>query len=339
MKKIVTILAAAMLATSVFAADVAAQIQIDGKVFDYDGKNFKMIEANQYDPSGDSDLVWKLSVAGDKAGAYISTWDMGTAVSNKAIWFKPFDSLKVTVGDINVERFFRPQFGWWAATTKFDGGPYGYLFDYATGAFKLQLSMAPGAGAYFFDFSKEGFDMIGNFWFLAQYAFDFATFEFYVAKGAMVQPHGFYGNWAPSDLAIGLAGGTWNYMQNCYFADLAVAFKKDGDSLAFDKFIGQIYAQYFINGIGAQLINCIGYNEADGFGYGFELKVSYALDGVTPYIQIDGYNIMKDAWSATVDLGASLSVGACAIDTKLQMPLGKGKDFKICMPIQFNIAF
>lgn len=341
MKKIVTILAAAMLATSVFAADVAAQVKITGNVFNYDGTDFKLFQANEYSPSDDSNIMWKMSVAGDKAGADIWAWSKDGNTTAQYVWFKPVDSLKLTVGNINIERLFRPQFGWWAATTKFDMGDtglYGYGIDYKNGALKLQFAMAPGAGNYFFDFSKEGYAAIGNFWFLAQYAFDFATFELYATKGGRVQPHGFFeGSWTGEDLAIGLSGGTWNYMQNCYFADFAVAFAKTADAFDFKKLVGTVYGQYFINGIGLQLINVVEY-EAEKFVYGFEFRGTYALDGFTPFIQIDGYNVMAEAYKVEVQLGTSLNVGACKIDTWLSVPIQSG-DFTISMPIKFDIAF
>ena len=120
MKKIVGILsAAAVLATSVFAADVSAKVKLDGNLFNYDGTKDKdpvsavMIQHNT-DESWNP--VLKMATSGDNYGAevgfYIGNWDAtkmdgwnhgyGTGLKEWKIWFAPIDNLKLKVGRIDA---------------------------------------------------------------------------------------------------------------------------------------------------------------------------------------------------------------------------------------------
>ena len=120
MKKIVGILAAAaVLATSVFAADVSAKVKLDGNLLNVDGTKEKdglsavMIKHNT-DESWNP--VLKMAVSGDNYGAevgfYIGKWDAtkmgdwnqgyGVGLKEWKIWFKPIDVLKFNIGRIDA---------------------------------------------------------------------------------------------------------------------------------------------------------------------------------------------------------------------------------------------
>ena len=120
MKKIVGIFAAAaVLATSVFAADVSAKVKLDGNLLNVDGTKEKdgvsavMIKHNT-DESWNP--VLKMAVSGDNYGAevgfYIGNWDAtkmggwnhgyGTGLKEWKIWFKPIDVLKFNIGRIDA---------------------------------------------------------------------------------------------------------------------------------------------------------------------------------------------------------------------------------------------
>jgi len=111
--------AAAVLATSVFAADVSAKVKLDGNLFNYDGTKDKdpvsavMIKHNT-DESWNP--VLKMATSGDNYGAeigfYIGNWDAtkmgdwnhgyGTGLKEWKIWFAPIDNLKLKVGRIDA---------------------------------------------------------------------------------------------------------------------------------------------------------------------------------------------------------------------------------------------
>ena len=120
MKKIVGILAAAaVLATSVFAADVSAKVKLDGNLLNVDGTKEKdglsavMIKHNT-DESWNP--VLNMAVSGDNYGAsvgfYIGKWDAtkmgdwnhgyGVGLKEWKIWFKPIDVLKFNIGRIDA---------------------------------------------------------------------------------------------------------------------------------------------------------------------------------------------------------------------------------------------
>ena len=347
MKKIVGILAgAALLATSVFAADVNAQVQLDGDLFNLatgDKTVAKGIMLKEYDPSGTSDYLWKLSVSGDNFGAEIWSYDISGKVSEKKIWFKPADAVKVTVGNLDNCSIANPQFGWWAKTI--DLASYGYQGDFTVDALSIAAAICPGAGAYWFDSSAEGYAKLGKFWLGATYDLgDPGKIQAMIAKGATVGAHGF-SNWSGSDLAIGVAYAKMPYLQTGIHADVVLSMHTKDDKLAFQGVDSQIGGQFAMDGLLIQETNLIQYRDFNGkakdgkgFYYGFELKVSYKIDNITPYLQIDGYSIMDK--SLTPHLGVSTSVGSVSMYAEIQAPIAfEGYHFNFNVPVQFSVAF
>ena len=124
MKKIVGILAAAaVLATSVFAADVSAMVKLDGKLLNVDTTKEKDgVSAVSIGHNTDEhwNPVLKMAVSGDNYGAevgfYIGKWDYGenpskwqgwnhgygVGLKEWKIWFKPIDVLKFNIGRIDA---------------------------------------------------------------------------------------------------------------------------------------------------------------------------------------------------------------------------------------------
>ena len=124
MKKIVGILAAAaVLATSVFAADVSAKVKLDGKLLNVDTTKEKDgVSAVSIGHNTDESWnpVLNMAVSGDNYGAsvgfYIGKWDYGedpskwqgwnhgygAGLKECKIWFKPIDVLKFDVGRIDL---------------------------------------------------------------------------------------------------------------------------------------------------------------------------------------------------------------------------------------------
>lgn len=347
MKKIVGIIAAVTMAASVFAVDLNSMIQIGGDLMSYDGENFKALEVNDYDPTGDSDYVWKMSASGDKAGAEIWYWadDGGVAkesyTRNYKVWFKPIDQLKVSIGNVYASSIANPQFGWWA---KQELAAYGFMFDVALDGVSFTAMLAPGAGNYWLNPSADKVfgGKIGNFWLDSKFGFDgIGNFQVFVASGATIGPHGF-SNWAPSPLALGVAWSNMGFMQTGFYADVVASFAYDGDDLGFQGIDSQLGGQYVANGITLQLTNLVQYRKmnqhaADGdFIYGFEFKGAYAFDGVEPYIQIDGYEVMNK--SLTVDAGASFNVGGASMWAALRLPISF-EDYKFSFSVPCEITF
>ena len=180
MKKIVGIIAAVAMATSVFAIDVASMLQLDGNLAEFgkekvteDGKEvvksyWKAFELNEWDPQGTSDFVWKFSVSGDNAGATIFNFapgdkhwattkdptvtigddgkatvsfaEKGSTIQNYSLWFKPADFVKITAGYLDYDYGVKPHFGWWASVINRED--YGLKTDFTFGALNLSFALA-----------------------------------------------------------------------------------------------------------------------------------------------------------------------------------------------------
>jgi len=199
MKKIVGILAAAaLIATSVFAADVSAQVRIAGDIFSYDGTaidgkdgkaagSFSMLRA-----ATQSQPYWTpyitLSTSTDEAGAevkFITGGDGSTDVSidRSNVWFKPLDFLTVKAGfqgyNMNQE-----DIDW---TNPTGAESWGYAVSYAQDAISANLFLITGNNGWFFqdkiakygnsesNAAKYAGSYINDLYFNLAYAADFGT--------------------------------------------------------------------------------------------------------------------------------------------------------------------
>jgi len=162
MKKIVGILAAAaVLATSVFAADVSAKVRVTGEIFNLDNtvvneKNeaasaFKLFRAATVGHTYDAPYA-TLSTSTDNAGAtvkFISGDDGKTnlEVGDVQVWFKPIDLLKIQAGShdlaMNKETID------WTSTNSY--GEFGYSLGFAQDAFSMNVALGTGNNGWFFE--------------------------------------------------------------------------------------------------------------------------------------------------------------------------------------------
>ena len=136
MKKIIAVagLLTAALSTA-FAVNVKAKVYLTGNLADGsvdivdDGKDndptFNFLTLNKQNQQDDDALIFDVS--GEKAGAHFQGWyqyDGSGSAALKArstsIWIKPLDSVKVTLGDIDVGTYIE-SIDWWkvAAGEKF----------------------------------------------------------------------------------------------------------------------------------------------------------------------------------------------------------------------------
>ena len=115
MKKIIAMGAAVALAASMFAAEVAGNLKLNGKLANFDGDNFTLLHAPDVESNPWGNQTLKLSVNADVAGAsvdFLSKKSTATSVKvdtdvdavlgcNWKIWFKPADMVKLTVGNLD----------------------------------------------------------------------------------------------------------------------------------------------------------------------------------------------------------------------------------------------
>ena len=261
MKKIVGIIAAVAMATSVFAIDVASMLQLDGNLATFGKDKFNAIELNEWDPQGTSDFVWKFSVSGDNAGATIFNFapgdkhwaitkdptvdfdaktfewkEKGSTIQNWSLWFKPADFVKITAGYLDYDYGVKPHFGWWASVINRED--YGYKADFTFGGLNLSVALAGNyeglwssgaANSYWTDKSYVGSRKLGEFWFAGSYNVDgVGTFGAGVHRGAKVNPHGFAQTqcWGKTPLAFNAYYSNQPWGQTGYFADFAFVMKE-----------------------------------------------------------------------------------------------------------------
>ena len=172
MKKIVGILAAAaLIATSVFAADVSAQVRIAGEIFAYDGTALNTDKDGKTSPAGSFKMLraatqsqpyWTpyitLSTSTDEAGAevkFITGGDGTTDVSidRSNVWFKPLDMLTIKAGfqgyNMNQE-----DIDWTNPTGAED---WGYAVSYAQDAISVNVFAITGNNGWFFQDATSAF--------------------------------------------------------------------------------------------------------------------------------------------------------------------------------------
>ncbi len=357
MKKIVGIFAAAaVLATSVFAADVSAATKLNGKVFSYnaDGKLEMLTENNDSHDYANPNLAFNIS--DDRAGATIKlTTDGGNknvAQTTQTIWFKPVDVLKITAGNYDVA-LNKEQIDWTQSVTGIGGN--GFLASVNTNGFGLDI----------------GFDANGKFWMSKEEEKDVALNQFFVKAGYGAD----FGNIAAYVEFNRLGAGRRTYAYHDAFfglGDTPVAGIAKKSGAISDIHFGAGYSNTF-NGIKI-FANVAGFmadkfewvrpeiyvsGSADAFGYNafiapiifvngdlnrdaeVELvaKLTYAMDGITPYFYFKDENLLNKTFTAEVKVGATGSVGLMGWNIWLQVNTGVENTKKDAKKTTFAIPF
>ena len=189
MKKIVGILAAAaVLATSVFAADVSAKVKLDGKLLNVDTTKEKDgVSAVSIGHNTDESWnpVLKMAVSGDNYGAsvdiYVGAWDAtkmgewnhgyGLGAREWNIWFKPIDVLKIQVGRIN-ENVNQESIDYDTRLWNYDD-QWGYKLEFNFSGFEFNVGFHQGQGEYWFSQAENGDAVIKGLSVLGAYNADF----------------------------------------------------------------------------------------------------------------------------------------------------------------------
>jgi hypothetical protein len=173
MKKIVGILAAAaLIATSVFAADVSAKVRIAGSIFEYDGSALSEDNESKWSPTGSFKLLraatqsqpyWTpyitLSTSTDEAGAevkFITGGDGTTDVSidRSNVWFKPLDMLTIKAG-FQGYNMHQEDIDY---TNPTGAETWGYALSYAQDAISANVFLITGNNGWFFQDSKAAYE-------------------------------------------------------------------------------------------------------------------------------------------------------------------------------------
>ena len=357
MKKIVGIVsAAAVLASSIFAADVSAGTKIKGDIFKYDGAAESIsLFAERNDTHDYANPNFSFSISDDKAGAAVKiTTDGGSSVAQttQTIWFKPVDVLKITLGNYDVA-LNKETIDWTESATNLGGN--GYLLSLNVSGFGLDLGLNQGNEmAYWFTKNKDADPALKEFFVKASYGADFGNIGAFIEFNRADRY-----TWAGYDGVFG--NKDWS-TGSCVWQP----YGKKADVIN-SMLFGAGYSNNF-NGINA-FVNVLGYmgNEfewvrpeafvsgnIDAFGFALfgaptivvndnfgtdtqceiVAKVTYALDGVTPYVYFKDVDILADTFTSTIKLGATGNVGLVGYDVCVQIDTAD----KITISVPFTLA-
>ena len=320
MKKIVGILGAAvMLASSVFAADMAAKVYMTGNIAGGDADNgvnfFKLDSVNQKDADA---LV--VSVNGDKAGAKFQLWykygnewsdDEGDAgyvmkVRSTSLWFKPIDMVKITLGDVEGDGYTE-QIHWWmdatgaslAQASGWDGKWSNYNTASGRGfevevtpisGLTAKLTVAPGADKWFANTKTAGTAAYG-----ASLAYSFADLTGLPISAQLAwRDEGAKRN--RSILAVGadygaaFGAGFYGFLNARFYFDSGnVKGEHTGDNtlrgICLDNYLKYSVGNLKVMACVPVTIRVSG-EDGDTSFMTFDFKATYGIGAYTPYLEI-----------------------------------------------------
>ena len=380
MKKIVGIIgAAAVLVSSIFAADVAAATKINGSLFSYDAaKTFSMFkEGNDSHDYANPNITF--SISDDKAGATVKLTtdgdDTAVKMTTQTIWFQPIDALKITLGNHDVA-LNKEQIDWTESVTGLGGN--GYLISVNVSGFGLDFGLSQANGNFWLS-KADGVDpAISAFFIKAAYGADFGNIGAFVefnrgataldpATGALSGGRRTYAwhdalfglgddpkpCWGPKDSAIKNvlfgAGYGNNFNGINMFVNVAGYMDEKFEWVRPEAYVSGSVDAFSYSAFVAPVIfvdsdvkDYLDYLDQKAIGCEVVAKVSYAMDGITPYAYFKDTDLLAKKFTATVKLGATGSVGLMGWNTWLQIDTGKGPAQDKCdisVPFELTVSF
>ena len=340
MKKIVGIFAAAaVLATSVFAADVSAKVKLTGSLFDYTKDSKSAITLNNHQ-SHNWEPDMSLSFSEEKAGAKIdfktlNEWGSGEGETstNWNIWFKPIDILKVNVGSVDVA-LNKETIDWSTITSVASNGGYG--FEVSQDAIFFGAYLDQGWATPWFNGDK-----------IAKTSAKFAYSADFGSIGAM-----FIYDGVADTIEAGAGFANSSFVDGLSFFVDAKFVKAASNSVVADAFVNFTSGAF---GIKAYVAPTINLGDGDALaGLNFKVRLDYNLDGLGIYLVAKCDNITKggtevvdNKWAknpVVIKPGLTGNVGAMAWEAAVEAKLATGKPFEndnfhLSVPVNFTVNF
>ena len=332
MKKIVGILsAAAVLATSVFAADVSAGTKLSGKLFAFDADKNLNFFAQGNDSHDYANPNFVFSIGDDKAGATVKiTTDGGTlnaAQTTQTIWFKPIDMLKFTLGNYDVA-LNKETIDYTESVTALGGNGYLVSLDIAGVMIDLGLNEGNNQAWWFSKADKADDPTIKPFFVKGGYSADFGTIGAYASfnhqRNSWESVSGGYGVDEPLSNAITNidfgAGYKNTFNPVTMFVNVVGHLEKK-----FEWIRPEVFASGNVNAFGfaafvAPLIYINGDLDKDAEIEAI-VKLSYSIDGITPYIYFKDLNVLAKNFASTIKCGATGNLGAMGWNLWVQLDI------------------
>ena len=336
MKKIVGIFAAAaVLATSVFAADISAKVQLEGNLFKYNADK----SMSALDIAKPSDQAWNpifnTSVSNDEAGAefcvYTGNWEKeggwnnawAIGATNFKIWFKPADSIKLIFGH-NAFNLNQEHITW----SKTDSGvdSKGYSLNYAANGISIDLGLLPGWGNGEAWMKKaDGGDVeIGTTAFKFQYGADFGTVNAILVANSTFKELKFGAGYANNFSGINMFANVLGYM-NDGFNKVRIELYAEGNA---DALAWKVFPTCNINLKGDVTVEP-----------GLLARIDYNFGAANFYLYIEDANLTKIMKGSTLTIkpGLSGNIGGAGWDVALQFNVDD--PISIAVPVVFSMGW
>ena len=327
MKKIVGILAVAAMATSMFAAEVAGNLKLNGKLAVFDGDNFTLLHAPDVESNPWGNQTLKLSISADVVGAGVDFLNRKNEVigANWKIWFKPADMVKLTVGNLDGYALNSESIGW---TNLVSNGGWGYAGEVNVDAFSLVISTTSDK---WLAKDKE----VPNLYLRAGYAADFGKIQ-----AAMKADNTF----KKLQFAAGFTGSADSIS---YFADVLFGMDSTGD-----KTVNSLLADAFLR-YGADALEVKAYLKAGipmksgaAFTIAPKAYVGYQLDACKVSCEVNANTItIQDGADPLTNINVTPKVegnfGGMGWDVsaKMSIPCADGQKFTVEVPFGINLNF
>jgi len=328
MKKIVGIFAAAaVLATSVFAADVSAGVRLETNLFNFNAGSGDFSAITVKRVNQDYHKPVSFSISDDKAGAKLhftykdehDTMDiLGTAWN---IWFKPADILTVNVGDWD-NTLNQEQIGWWRTASKIsaDRGALTFTLKPIDG---LSIDATFTGGYNNAWLKKEGdTTTIDEFGLMMHYGADFGTIS-----AALDAKENFKNLW--------FGAGYSNTFNNVFMFVNALGYYKD----TFNKVRVEAYAGINQDALAFKLFVPVNINLGDSVKaeVGAVARLDYALDACTVFVEIEDGNFLADSFSMSIKPGVKGKIGLCELETRFEVSIADSVSFSV--PVEMGVSF
>ncbi|MCR4952782.1 MAG: hypothetical protein K6A43_01800 [Treponema sp.] len=321
MKKIVGIIGASLLASSIFAVDFSAGVRLEGDLFNYSGGKLQITD------KGD-----------DKA--LTGAW---------SIWFKPLDILKITVGGHDLA-LNQEHIGWCNSETHLE--TTGYALNLNVAGFTTDIILNSGNGNAFLTANGTADPTVKEIAAVFGYGLDFGTINAFFDAADTFKAFRFAADYNAKGLPVNLFVNAIGY----YAAEEFKAIRGEADvstnfgSIGWELFLAGGYNLKSMadvnNNFGGSESWHVGWcSDAEKAFLGVYTKFNIPVAGFGFYVEIKDSNVLADNFAINIKPGFTKSVGACALELALSADISTNKDDAntnkviIGVPVNFKVNF
>ena len=345
MKKIVGIIGAILLASSIFAVDFSAGVRLQGSLFNYNDGAITLFEEHHENQFYHKPISFAIS--SDQAGGQLKLTDVkeDTVKSDAwSIWFKPADALKITVGrwstNLNQEHI-----GWCNTDSGIESD--GYALSLGLDGFSWDLFLASGNGNSFVSKPKEGDAAVAELYTKFQFGADFGTVNAFFNAMNTFKDFRFGAGLNLSGLPVGL----WFNVIGNYAAESFQRIRVEADvsgsidSIGYEVFVAGGYHMDTNAGAANAFTGVEGWHVGGTYGLaekraflGLYAKLTFPIGDLNGFVEIKDADFLAGGdFSMNVYPGFTTNIGGCEIKTGANMQIQK--NFTLDIPLEVAISF